>query len=128
MKKNELYTTQLRQKAEQQMENTLPTDFTEKEMNILKLQHELEVYRIELQMQYDELISLNGKSDKLTAELAITNTELMVQLKEKDKRTEELLKKTNELQQFISFHTNNAIKMMNLENELKELLKNRETI
>jgi len=64
LKKNELYTTQLRQKAEQQMENTLPTDFTEKEMNILKLQHELEVYRIELQMQYDELISLNGKSDK----------------------------------------------------------------
>ena len=128
MKKNELYTTQLRQKAEQQMENTLPTDFTEKEINILKLQHELEVYRIELQMQYDELISLNGKSDKLTAELAITNTELLVQLKEKDKRTEELLKKTNELQQFISFHTNNAIKMMNLENELKEQLKNRETI
>jgi len=128
LRKNELYTTQLRQKAEQQMENTLPTDFTEKEINILKLQHELEVYRIELQMQYDELISLNGKSDKLTAELAITNTELLVQLKEKDKRTEELLKKTNELQQFISFHTNNAIKMMNLENELKELLKNRETI
>ena len=126
MKKNELYTTQLRQKAEQQMENTLPTDFTEKEINILKLQHELEVYRIELQMQYDELISLNGKSDKLTAELAITNTELLVQLKEKDKRTEELLKKTNELQQFISFHTNNAIKMMNLENELKELLRKRD--
>jgi len=126
LKKNELYTTQLRQKAEQQMENTLPTDFTEKEINILKLQHELEVYRIELQMQYDELISLNGKSDKLTAELAITNTELLVQLKEKDKRTEELLKKTNELQQFISFHTNNAIKMMNLENELKELLRKRD--
>jgi len=126
LKKNELYTTQLRQKAEQQMENTLPTDFTEKEINILKLQHELEVYRIELQMQYDELISLNGKSDKLTAELAISNTELMTQLKEKNKRTEELLKKTNELQQFISFHTNNAIKMMNLENELKELLRKRD--
>jgi|GEM_PF-5783664 len=126
MKKKELYTTQLRQKAEQHLENTSPTDFNEKEINILKLQHELEVYHIELQMQYDELVSLNGKTDKLTAELAITNTELMIQLKEKDKRTEELLKKTNELQQFMSFHTNNAIKIMNLETELKELLRKRD--
>ena len=126
MKKKDHNTTQLRQKAEQHLENTSPKDINEEEINIMKLQQELEVYHIELQMQYDELVKVNGIRDKLATELAVSNRKLTLQLKEKDKQTAELLKKTEELLQLSSHYTNREIKIMMLESELKELLRKRD--
>ena len=126
MDKKEHYATRLRQKAEQQLKNTSPNDFNEKEMNILKLQHELEVYHIELQMQYDELVNTTVKRDELADELVLINKELMTQLEEKDKITRELFKKSDELLQLNSHQTNREIKIMRLESELKELLRKRD--
>ena len=126
MDKKEHYATRLRQKAEQQLKNTSPNDFNEKEMNILKLQHELEVYHIELQMQYDELVNTTVKRDELADELVHINKELMTQLEEKDKITRELFKKSDELLQLNSHQTNREIKIMRLESELKELLRKRD--
>ena len=126
MKKKENNTTQLRQKAKQHPENTAPTDFNPEEINILKLQHELEVYHIELQMQYDELVNTTVKRDELADELVHINKELMTQLEEKDKITRELFKKSDELLQLSSHQTNREIKIMRLESELKELLRKRD--
>ena len=126
MDKKEHYATRLRQKAEQKLKNTSPNDFNEKEMNILKLQHELEVYHIELQMQYDELVNTTVKRDELADELVLINKELMTQLEEKDKITRELFKKSDELLQLNSHQTNREIKIMRLESELKELLRKRD--
>jgi len=106
MKKKEHNTTQLRQKAEQHLENTAPTDFNQQEINILKLQHELEAYHIELQMQYDELVKLTGIRVNLAAELVVTIRDLMTQLEEKYKTTRELFKKSDELLHLSSHVTN----------------------
>jgi len=126
MKKKDHNTTQLRQKAEQHLENTSPKDINEEEINIMKLQQELEVYHIELQMQYDELVKENGIRVKLANELIVSNHELMTQLQEKYKITRELFKKSDELLQLNSQQTNREIKIMRLENELNELFRKRD--
>ena len=126
MKKKDHNTTQLRQKAEQHLENTSPKDINEEEINIMKLQQELEVYHIELQMQYEEIVNMTGKKDEMVAELDHINQELRTQLEEKNTITRELLKKTDELLQMNSHQTNREIKIMRLENELKDLLRKRD--
>jgi len=126
MNKKELYASQLRQKAEEQLNDTSPTNINQQEMDIMKLQHELEVYHIELQMQYEEIVNMTGKKDEMVAELDHINQELRTQLEEKNTITRELLKKTDELLQMNSHQTNREIKIMRLENELKDLLRKRD--
>ena len=126
MKENELYATLLRQRAEDHMKHTTATDFEEYEINILKLQHELEVFQIELQMQYEEIVKLTAIKEELTAELLTFNLEMMNHLEEKDKLSDELLKKTSDLQLLSSHHTNREIKLLKLEEEIVQLLKKRD--
>ena len=124
MERKLLNAAHLRLKSEHYSKNTSATNYNLYEMNILKLQKKLEVFQVQLQLQFDEVVNLTGVRDKLAAELAVSNRKLTLQLKEKDKQTAELLKKTEELLQLSSHVTNREIKIMMLENEIKELLKN----
>jgi len=128
MERKLLNAAHLRLKSEHYSKNTSATNYNLYEMNILKLQKKLEVFQVQLQMQYDEVVNLTSKRDELAAELAISNRKLALQLKEKDKQTAELLKKSEELFQLSSHQTNREIKIMMLENEIKELLKNKDNI
>ena len=126
MERKLLNAAHLRLKSEHYSKNTSATNYNLYEMNILKLQKKLEVFQVQLQMQYDEVVNLTSKRDELAAELAISNRKLALQLKEKDKQTAELLKKSEELFQLSSHQTNREIKIMMLENEIKELLRKRD--
>ena len=128
MERKLLNAAHLRLKSEHYSKNTSATNYNLYEMNILKLQKKLEVFQVQLQMQYDEVVNLTSKRDELAAELAVSNRKLALQLKEKDKQTAELLKKSEELFQLSSHQTNREIKIMMLENEIKELLKNKDNI
>ena len=123
MERKLLNAAHLRLKSEHYSKNTSATNYNLYEMNILKLQKKLEVFQVQLQLQFDEVVKLTGIRDKLATELAVSNRKLTLQLKEKDKQTAELLKKTEELLQLSSHVTNREIKIMMLESELKELLK-----
>ena len=126
MERKLLNAAHLRLKSEHYSKNTSATNYNLYEMNILKLQKKLEVFQVQLQLQFDEVVNLTSKRDELAAELAISNRKLALQLKEKDKQTAELLKKSEELFQLSSHQTNREIKIMRLENELNELFRKRD--
>ncbi len=113
----------LRQKAEEQLANDPQiSDLNVLEMDIMKLQHELQVYLIELDMQYNELSLQHAGNEERETNLLNANKELAEQNNEKVKRVEELIKLTDKLEHLNSFLLDREVKMIELKKEINDLL------
>lgn len=86
----------LRKKAEEQLIMHSP-DADLSVFDVMKLNHQLQIYQIELEMQNDELKILNIEKEKSEAILIIANAELVFQNLEKGKRAAELIIANKEL-------------------------------
>ena len=115
--------TLLRQKAEKQLtKQTVLPDLNVSEIDILKLNHELQVHQIELEMQNIELLEQLEEKGKRAQELVQANIELVFQKEEKIKMVEELIMKTKKLENLNSYFVDRELRMVELKKEINELL------
>lgn len=121
--KKEILASTLRTKAEKEFANReLEPEKNLSEGDLLKIIDELQVHKIEIEIQNDELSTSNIKIEYLVAELVRKNKELKLLVDEKEKSATELIEKTRNLEYFNHFFIGRELKMVDLKNEINELL------
>jgi uncharacterized protein (DUF3084 family) len=112
----------IRKKAEERLvEQPLKSDLKQPD-DILKLYHELEVFKIELEMQLEELFTSHINEEHWRNELIDSKNEILIQKELNEKNALELIKSTNDYSRLTNFYENRESKIMDLRNEIDELL------
>ena len=144
-KNNETDASLLRQKAEEHLvQHPLRSVYHLSDIDIFKLNQELSIHQVELEMQNEELAFQLEEKDKQAKELLVANKELLFQNDEKAKRAAELdiankeltfqneektiralelIKKTVQLEEWNSYFEGREIRMVELKKEINVLLK-----
>jgi hypothetical protein len=123
-KNNESDASKLRQKAEQcLLRNPLKSVHHLSDIDIFKLNQELSIHQLELEMQNEELAFQLEEKVKLARELQVANKELLFQNEEKANRALDLIKRTVQLEELNSYFEGRELRMVELKKEINDLLK-----